>query len=91
MNTNFFLPTPSFGHTVKVAIVLILTLVFTACTTSLKSKVAGNLNHVSEQQQSVAILPVEIIKKDQKETAKRNLISILSNAMLWMVFLKNMA
>jgi len=70
MNTNFFLPTPSFGHTVKVAIVLILTLVFTACTTSLKSKVAGNLNHVSEQQQSVAILPVEIIKKDQKETAK---------------------
>jgi cell division septation protein DedD len=32
--------------------------------------VAGNLNHVSEQQQSVAILPVEILKKDQKETAR---------------------
>ena len=47
-----------------------LTLTFTACTTSLQSKVAGNLNHVSEQQQSVAILPVEILKKDQKETAK---------------------
>ena len=69
MNTNFICPTPSFGHVVKVAIVLILTLTFTACTTSLQSKVAGNLNNVSEQQQSVAILPVEIIKKDQKETA----------------------
>ena len=70
MNTNFISPTPSFGHAVKVALVLILTLTFTACTTSLQSKVAGNLNHVSEQQQSVAILPVEILKKDQKETAR---------------------
>ncbi len=70
MNTNFTSLTPSFGHSVKVALVLMLTLTFTACTTSLQSKVAGNLNHVSEQQQSVAILPVEIIKKDQKETAK---------------------
>ena len=70
MNTNFFLPTPSFGRTVKVAIVLILTLVFTACTTSLKSKVAGNLNHVSEQQQSVAILPVEIIKKKPERNSE---------------------
>ena len=69
MNTDFIRPTPSFGHAVKVAI-LTLTLTFTACTTSLQSKVAGNLNHVSEQQQSVAILPVEILKKDQKETAK---------------------
>jgi len=47
-----------------------LTLAFTACTTSLKSKVAGNLNHISEQQQTVAILPVEVTKKDQKETGK---------------------
>ena len=70
MNTNFTNLTPSFGHSVKVALVLMLTLTFTACTTSLQSKVAGNLNHVSEQQQSVAILPVEILKKDQKETAK---------------------
>jgi len=70
MNTDFIRPTPSFGHAVKVAIVLTLTLTFTACTTSLQSKVAGNLNHVSEQQQSVAILPVEILKKDQKETAR---------------------
>ena len=69
MNTNFTSLTPSFGHSVKVALVLMLTLTFTACTTSLQSKVAGNLNHVSEQQQSVAILPVEILKKDQKETA----------------------
>jgi len=70
MNTNFTSLTPSFGHSVKVALVLMLTLTFTACTTSLQSKVAGNLNHVSEQQQSVAILPVEILKKDQKETAR---------------------
>ena len=70
MNTNFISLTLSFGHAVKVALVLMLTLTFTACTTSLQSKVAGNLNHVSEQQQSVAILPVEILKKDQKETAK---------------------
>ena len=70
MNTNFISLTQSFGHTVKVALVLMLTLTFTACTTSLQSKVAGNLNHVSEQQQSVAILPVEILKKDQKETAR---------------------
>ena len=70
MNTHFTSLSPSFGHSVKVALVLMLTLTFTACTTSLKSKVSGNLNHVSEQQQSVAILPVEILKKDQKETAK---------------------
>jgi hypothetical protein len=70
MNTNFISPTPNFGHAAKVALVLTLTLTFTACTTSLQSKVAGNLNHVSEQQQSVAILPVEILKKDQKETAR---------------------
>ena len=70
MNTHFTSLSPSFGHSVKVALVLMLTLTFTACTTSLQSKVAGNLNHVSEQQQSVAILPVEILKKDQKETAR---------------------
>jgi len=70
MNTKFTSLTPSFGHSVKVALVLMLTLTFTACTTRLQSKVAGNLNHVSKQQQSVAILPVEILKKDQKETAE---------------------
>jgi len=70
MNTHFTSLTPSFGYSVQVALVLMLILTFTACTTSLQSKVAGNLNHVSEQQQSVAILPVEILKKDQKETAK---------------------
>ncbi|MBT6296864.1 MAG: hypothetical protein HOJ14_09930, partial [Nitrospina sp.] len=55
---------------IKVAYILMLTLAFTACTTSLKSKVAGNLNDISGQQQTVAILPVEVTKKDQKETGK---------------------
>ena len=64
MNTNFISLTQSFGHAVKAALVLMLTLTFTACTTNLQSKVAGNLNQVSAQQQSVAILPVEILKKD---------------------------
>ena len=70
MRTNFIHLTLGFGHVVKVAYILMLTLAFTACTTSLKSKVAGNLNHISEQQQTVAILPVEVTKKDQKETGK---------------------
>jgi hypothetical protein len=70
MRTNFISLTLGFRHVVKVAYILMLTLAFTACTTSLKSKVAGNLNHISEQQQTVAILPVEVTKKDQKETGK---------------------
>ncbi len=51
--------------------VLALTLVFqsTACSTNLKSKVSGNLNQLSKQQ-TVAILPVEIIKKGQEETGE---------------------
>ena len=51
--------------------VLALTLVFqsTACSTNLQSKVAGNLNQLSKQQ-TVAILPVEIIKKGQEETGE---------------------
>ena len=69
MNTNFISPTPNFGHAVKVALVLTLTLTFTACTTSLQSKVAGNLNQVFAQQQSVAILPIEILKKDQADNS----------------------
>ena len=70
MRTNFISLTLGFRHVIKVAYILMLTLAFTACTTSLKSKVAGNLNHISEQQQTVAILPVEVTKKDQKETGK---------------------
>ena len=69
LKTNFTRLTPHFGRVVKVTLVLILVLTFTACTTNLQSKVAGNLNQFSKQQ-TVAILPVEIIKKDQKETAQ---------------------
>jgi cell division septation protein DedD len=51
--------------------VLTLALVFqsTACSTNLQSKVAGNLNQMSKQQ-TVAILPVEILKKGQEETGE---------------------
>ena len=69
LKTNFTRLTPHFGRVVKVTLVLMLVLTFAACTTNLQSKVAGNLNQFSKQQ-TVAILPVEIIKKDQKETAK---------------------
>lgn len=70
MRTNFIRLSMDYRHVVKVAYIFILTLAFTACTTSLKSKVAGNLNHISELQQTVAILPVEVTKKDQKETGE---------------------
>jgi cell division septation protein DedD len=70
MRTNFIHLTLGFRHVIKVAYILMLTLAFTACTTSLKSKVAGSLNDISGQQQTVAILPVEVTKKDQKETGK---------------------
>ena len=72
MNTNakatFRNPSSYFGHLVKVTLVFMITLT-SACTTNLQSKVAGNLNLFSKQH-SVAILPVEILEKDQKETAK---------------------
>jgi len=42
--------------------------IFTACSTSLQTKVAGNLNQLSNYQ-TVAILPVETLEKGQKETA----------------------
>ncbi len=45
-----------------------LALMLTACTTNLQSKVAGNLNQLSKQQ-TVAILPVEVMEAGQKETA----------------------
>jgi cell division protein FtsN len=69
MSTNFIRFSLGFGHAVKVACFLTLTLALTSCTTSLKSKVAGSLNQISDQQQTVAILPVDVKKKDQKETA----------------------
>ena len=69
LKTNFTLLASYFGRVVKVTLVLILVLTFAACTTNLQSKVAGNLNQFSKQQ-TVAILPVEVVKKDQKETAE---------------------
>jgi cell division septation protein DedD len=57
-----------FGCIFKIIFVLILALTLTSCSTSLQSRVAGNLNQFSKQN-TLAILPVEIIKKDQKETA----------------------
>ena len=69
LKTGFTRLTPHFGRVVKVTLVLILVVTFAACTTNLQSKVAGNLNLFSKQQ-TVAILPVEIIKKGQKETAQ---------------------
>mgnify|MGYP002821454549 CR=1 FL=1 len=68
LKINFAQRVSCWRHVVKIAPALILTLIFTACSTSLQSRVAGNLNQMSKQQ-TVAILPVEITGKDQKETA----------------------
>ena len=61
LKTKFTLLASYFGRVVKVTLVLILVLTFAACTTNLQSKVAGNLNQFSKQQ-TVAILPVEVVK-----------------------------
>ena len=53
---------------VRITPVLLLALMFTACSTNLQSKVAGNLNQLSKQQ-TVAILPVEVMEAGQKEAA----------------------
>ena len=72
MNTNskanFNTPSSYFIGLVIVTLVFMMTLT-TSCSTNLQSKVAGNLNQFSKQH-SVAILPVEIVRTDQKETAK---------------------
>jgi cell division septation protein DedD len=60
---------PHFRYVVKALFFFLLALICASCTTNLQSRVAGNLNQFSKQQ-TVAILPVEIIKKDQKETAR---------------------
>ena len=57
--------TSHWQYVVKVMSTLLLALMFTACSTGLQSRVAGNLNQLSKQQ-TVAILPVEIMKKDQQ-------------------------
>ncbi|KMP10723.1 hypothetical protein UZ36_06780 [Candidatus Nitromaritima sp. SCGC AAA799-C22] len=53
---------------IKLAPALMLALMFNACATNLQTKVAGNLNQLSKQQ-TVAILPVEVMEKGQMETA----------------------
>ena len=55
-----------------------LVLIFNACSTNLQTKVAGNLNQLSKQQ-TVAILPVEIMEIGQKETATMFRQSLYAN------------
>jgi len=52
----------------EITLALSLALTFSACTTNLQTKVSGNLNQLSKNQ-TVAILPVEVVDKGQKETA----------------------
>ena len=60
---------PLYSQLVNTLLALTLVFQFTACSTNLQSKVAGNLNQMSKQQ-TVAILPVEILKKGQEETGE---------------------
>ena len=66
--TNSIRNTLRWKQLVRVTPVLLLALMFTACSTNLQSKVAGNLNQLSKQQ-TVAILPVEVMETGQKEAA----------------------
>ena len=52
----------------EITLALSLALTFSACATNLQTKVSGNLNQLSKNQ-TVAILPVEIVDQGQKETA----------------------
>jgi hypothetical protein len=52
----------------RMLIGILLCLTVSACTTDLQMKVSGNLNQLS-QNQTVAILPIEIANSQQKETA----------------------
>jgi cell division septation protein DedD len=52
----------------EITLALSLALTFSACATNLQTKVSGNLGQLSKNQ-TVAILPVEIVDKGQKETA----------------------
>ena len=65
---NFVQDTRCLHYLVNIAVVFMLASMFTGCATNLKTKVAGNLNQLSKHQ-TVAILPVEIMEKDQQETA----------------------
>ena len=67
-NISCALNTQRWHYIVNSTIALMLALMFTACSTNLQTKVAGNLNQLSNSQ-TVAILPVETMEKGQKETA----------------------
>ena len=67
-NISCALNTQRWHYIVNSTIALMLALMFTACSTNLQAKVAGNLNQLSNSQ-TVAILPVETMEKGQKETA----------------------
>ena len=60
---------PLYSQLINTLLALTLAFQSTACSTNLQSKVAGNLNQMSKQQ-TVAILPVEIMKKGQEETGE---------------------
>ena len=62
----------------KIALVLVLGLQLTACTTDLKMKVSGHLNTLSENQ-TVAILPIEVVNEGQEETAELFRQSLYAN------------
>lgn len=62
----------------KTALVLALGLQLTACTTDLKMKVSGHLNQLSENQ-TVAILPVEVVNDGQEEAAELFRQSLYAN------------
>jgi len=64
--------------TARGAVLLMIALGFSACSTNLQTKVSGNLNRLSEGQ-IVAILPVDTMGKGQKETAELFRQSLYAN------------
>jgi hypothetical protein len=62
----------------KIALVLLLGLPLSACTTDLQMKVSGQLNKLSENQ-VVAILPVEVVNEGQENAAKLFRQSLYAN------------
>lgn len=66
-NINSVRNRPRWQCMANIALGLILAFMFAACSTNLQTKVAGNLNRLTSYQ-TLAILPVEVMKKSQKET-----------------------
>ena len=56
------------GWTARGLILVVLWLSLSACATNLQTKVSGNLDLLS-QKQTIAILPVEVVDKSQREAA----------------------